>query len=74
MGAQLISGAQGDQMSEGSNGSQGSPINREPMEPIELWSPVTSGAQQPWKPRDPSTLGSLPGCEIRKGILIRWMR
>ena len=31
-------GSQGDQMAEGANGS---PINREPMEPIELWSPVT---------------------------------
>ena len=27
--------------------------------------------QNPWKPREPSTLGSPPGCEIRKDVLIR---
>ena len=43
-------GSQGDQMAERANGSPGSPINQELMEPIELWSLVTSGTQQPWKP------------------------
>ena len=83
MGAQLISGAQqismvlglgsqGDQMAERANGSPGSPINQELMEPIELWSLVTSGTQQPWKPTgSPVPYGAH---QVVKFILIRWMR
>ena len=83
MGAQLISGAQQismvlglgsqeDQMAERANGSPGSPINQELMEPIELWSLVTSGTQQPWKPTgSPVPYGAH---QVVKFILIRWMR
>ena len=70
----MVLGAQGAQIAEGANGSPGSPINWEPMEPIELWSPVTLEAQGAnYPPREPTRLWNSQGIfdtldEMKKGV------